>query len=50
MKVAVVNMSRHLNLDEWHVKLDTAETLQALIDYDEFANVNALNMYNKYSM
>ena len=29
---------------------NTAETLQALIDYDEFANVNALNMYNKYSM
>eukprot|EP01035_Chromulina_nebulosa_P041903 gene41903-56745_t len=50
VKVAAVNTSRYITVDEWRMIFDPPEDLRALKNYDAHSNVNALNMYSKYSM
>ena len=50
VKVAAVNTSRYITVDEWRMILDPPEDLRALRNYDAHSNVNALNMYNKYHL
>ena len=46
VKVAAVNTSRYLTVDEWRMIFDPPEDLRALKKYDAHSNVNALNMYS----